>query len=78
MSDEALIDANGGFATALVGSDEYVRERVGQYEAAGVDLMLCQFPTMVEDIIRFSNCTLSTESTLNNCTRQTFHEGANA
>jgi FMNH2-dependent dimethyl sulfone monooxygenase len=53
LSDDQLIDANGGFAAALVGSAATIRARLAAYAGAGVDLVLCQFPDMRSDTARF-------------------------
>lgn len=58
LSDEQLIDANGGFATALVGSPETVRDRLDLYVEAGLDILLCQFPDMSADMAVFSHAVI--------------------
>ncbi|HEY0291125.1 MAG TPA: LLM class flavin-dependent oxidoreductase [Hansschlegelia sp.] len=54
LSDAELLDANGGFATALVGSPDTIRRRLATYAQAGVDAVVCQFPSMADDVRRFA------------------------
>lgn len=55
LSEDQFIDANGGFPTALVGGADAITTRLHEYNRAGVDLILCQFPDMSEDSRRFAN-----------------------
>lgn len=54
LTDEQLIDANGGFASAVIGSPRTVLARLAQFEAAGVDLLICQFPNTTSDVDYFA------------------------
>ena len=46
--------SNRGLRSGLVGTPEQVAERVAQFEAAGVDLLLLQFSPQLEEMERFS------------------------
>src|SRR5246127_3091524 len=46
--------SNRGLRSGLVGTAEQVAERVAQFEAAGVDLVLLQFRPQLEEMERFS------------------------
>jgi FMNH2-dependent dimethyl sulfone monooxygenase len=70
LSDAELIDSNGGFATALVGSAQTIYEKLAAYEKAGIDLVMCQFASVVADselfgvsvLPRFAHPVLQTET----------------
>lgn len=47
--------SNRGLRSGLVGTPEQVAERVAQFEAAGVDLLLLQFSPQLEEMERFSD-----------------------
>jgi FMNH2-dependent dimethyl sulfone monooxygenase len=59
LSDDELIDSNGGFATALVGSPATILAKLEQYREAGVDSIILQFPDMLADAERFASLVLS-------------------
>jgi dimethylsulfone monooxygenase len=46
--------SNRGLRSGLVGTPERVRERVAEFEAAGVDLLLLQFSPQYEEMERFA------------------------
>ncbi len=46
--------SNRGLRSGLVGTPEQVAERVAEFEAAGVDLLLLQFSPQVEEMEHFS------------------------
>src|SRR6266403_1626326 len=46
--------SNRGLRSGLVGTPEQVAERVAQFEAAGVDLVLLQFSPQLEEMERFA------------------------
>jgi FMNH2-dependent dimethyl sulfone monooxygenase len=46
--------SNRGLRSGLVGTAEQVSERVAQFEAAGVDLLLLQFSPQLEEMERFA------------------------
>jgi len=46
--------SNRGLRSGLVGTAEQVAERVAQFEAAGVDLLLLQFSPQLEEMERFA------------------------
>lgn len=52
LSDDELIDPNGGFATALVGSPATIIRKLQDFRSAGVDLVVCQFADMLVDAKR--------------------------
>lgn len=46
--------SNRGLRPKLIGTPEYVRERVAEFEAAGVDLLLLQLSPQAEEMERFA------------------------
>jgi len=46
--------SNRGLRSGLVGTPEQVAERLAQFEAAGVDLVLLQFSPQLEEMERFA------------------------
>jgi dimethylsulfone monooxygenase len=46
--------SNRGLRPKLIGTPEYVRERVGEFEAAGLDLLLLQLSPQAEEMERFA------------------------
>ena len=47
--------SNRGLRSGLIGTPEQVRERVAEFEAAGVDLLLLQFSPQMEEMERFAS-----------------------
>ena len=47
--------SNRGLRSGLVGTPEQVRERIAEFEEAGVDLLLLQFSPQMEEMERFSS-----------------------
>ncbi len=54
MSVEEYSVSNRGLRTGLIGTPQQVRERIGEFERAGVDLLLLQFSPQAEEMERFS------------------------
>jgi FMNH2-dependent dimethyl sulfone monooxygenase len=54
MSVEEYSVSNRGLRSGLIGTPDQVRERIGQFERAGVDLLLLQFSPQAEEMERFS------------------------
>jgi FMNH2-dependent dimethyl sulfone monooxygenase len=54
--------SNRGLRSGLVGTAEQVAERVAQFEAAGVDLVLLQFSPQLEEMERFSETVIRRET----------------
>jgi FMNH2-dependent dimethyl sulfone monooxygenase len=54
--------SNRGLRSGLVGTAEQVAERVGQFEAVGVDLLLLQFSPQLEEMERFSDTVIRRRS----------------
>ena len=46
--------SNRGLRSGLVGTPEQVRERIAEFEDAGVDLLLLQFSPQLEEMERFA------------------------
>ena len=46
--------SNRGLRSGLIGTPEQVAERLAQFEAAGVDLVLLQFSPQLEEMERFA------------------------
>src|SRR5207248_9225877 len=46
--------SNRGLRSGLVGTPEQVSERLAQFEAVGVDLVLLQFSPQLEEMARFA------------------------
>jgi FMNH2-dependent dimethyl sulfone monooxygenase len=47
--------SNRGLRSGLVGTPEQVAERIAQFEAVGVDLVLLQFSPQLEEMERFAD-----------------------
>ena len=54
VSLEEYSVSNRGLRSGLVGTSQYVADRIGQFERAGVDLLLLQFSPQAEEMDRFS------------------------
>ena len=54
--------SNRGLRSGLVGTAEHVSERVAQFEAAGVDLLLLQFSPQLEEMERFAKTVIHRRS----------------
>jgi len=46
--------SNRGLRSGLVGTPQQVADRIGEFEEAGVDLLLLQFSPQLEEMERFS------------------------
>ena len=55
--------SNRGLRSGLVGTPEQVAERIGAFEAAGVDLLLMQFSPQLEEMERFARSVIRRRST---------------
>jgi FMNH2-dependent dimethyl sulfone monooxygenase len=51
--------SNRGLRSGLVGTPQQVADRIGQFERAGVDLLLLQFSPQMEEMDRFSELVIS-------------------
>jgi FMNH2-dependent dimethyl sulfone monooxygenase len=56
--------SNRGLRSGLVGTPEQVAERVAQFAAAGVDLLLLQFSPQFEEMQRFAETVIRRQSSL--------------
>ena len=54
LSLEDYSVSNRGLRSGLVGTPEQVAERIAEFEAAGVDLLLLQFSPQFEEMERFA------------------------
>ncbi|HET9742416.1 MAG TPA: LLM class flavin-dependent oxidoreductase [Terriglobales bacterium] len=54
--------SNRGLRSGLVGTPEQVRERVAEFEGAGVDLLLLQFSPQLEEMERFAAQVIGAEN----------------
>jgi FMNH2-dependent dimethyl sulfone monooxygenase len=54
--------SNRGLRSGLVGTAEQVAERVAQFAAAGVDLLLLQFSPQLEEMDRFADTVIRPRS----------------
>lgn len=54
--------SNRGLRSGLVGTSEHVAERVAEFEAAGVDLLLLQFSPQFEEMERFAETVIRRRS----------------
>lgn len=50
--------SNRGLQAGLVGSHQQVQDRIGEFQAAGVDLLLLQCSPQMEEMERFSECVI--------------------
>jgi dimethylsulfone monooxygenase len=55
--------SNRGLRSGLVGTPEQVSERLAQFEAAGVDLVLLQFSPQLEEMERFAETVIRPQAT---------------
>jgi dimethylsulfone monooxygenase len=55
---------NRGLASGLVGTPEQVRERIAEFEEAGVDLLLLQCSPQLEEMERFAKTVIQKENRL--------------
>src|SRR5213082_1312421 len=56
--------SNRGLRSGLVGTPEQVSERLAQFEAAGVDLVLLQFSPQLEEMERFAETVIRRHSSV--------------
>ena len=56
--------SNRGLRSGLVGTPEHVAERLAEFEAAGVDLVLLQFSPQLEEMERFAETILRRNSSV--------------
>jgi len=56
--------SNRGLRSGLVGTPEQVAERITQFEAAGVDLVLLQFSPQIEEMERFAQAIIHRDSSV--------------
>ena len=56
--------SNRGLRSGLVGTPEQVAERLAQFEAAGVDLVLLQFSPQMEEMERFAETVIGRNSSV--------------
>lgn len=54
--------SNRGLRSGLVGTPEQVRERIAEFEGAGVDLLLLQFSPQLEEMERFAAQVIGAEN----------------
>lgn len=59
MSIEEYSVSNRGLRSGLVGTPNQVQDRLGEFEAAGVDLVLLQFSPQFEEMERFGESIIS-------------------
>jgi FMNH2-dependent dimethyl sulfone monooxygenase len=59
MSLEEYSVSNRGLRSGLVGTPAQVQDRLGEFEAAGVDLVLLQFSPQLEEMERFGESIIS-------------------
>jgi len=52
--------SNRGLRPNLVGTPEQLKERIAEYEAAGLDLLLLQMSPQTEEMERFANQVMGT------------------
>jgi len=56
--------SNRGLRSGLVGSPEHVAERLAEFQAAGVDLVLLQFSPQLEEMERFAETIIRRNSSV--------------
>jgi len=54
MSIEEYSVSNRGLRSGLTGTPQQVKDRIGEFERVGVDLLLLQFSPQLEEMERFS------------------------
>jgi FMNH2-dependent dimethyl sulfone monooxygenase len=55
--------SNRGLRSGLVGTPQQVADRVGEFEDAGVDLLLLQFSPQMEEMERFADTVIQPRAT---------------
>ena len=63
VSVEEYSVSNRGLRSGLVGTPSQVQDRIGQFEAVGVDLLLLQFSPQLEEMERFSDSIIAAFTT---------------
>ena len=58
MSIEEYSVSNRGLRSGLTGTPQQVSDRIGEFERAGVDLLLLQFSPQIEEMERFSEAVI--------------------
>jgi dimethylsulfone monooxygenase len=58
LSETQMVDSNAGFNAGLVGSRNTVVRRLAELEAAGVDILMCQFDDTEKELPKFSELVL--------------------
>ena len=64
VSLEEYSVSNRGLRSGLVGTPEQVAERIAEFEAAGVDLLLLQFSPQLEEMERFAETVMPRHASL--------------
>jgi FMNH2-dependent dimethyl sulfone monooxygenase len=54
--------SNRGLRSGLVGTPQQVADRIGEFERAGVDLLLLQFSPQMEEMERFSELVIKPQT----------------
>jgi dimethylsulfone monooxygenase len=54
LSETKKVDSNAGFEAGLIGSPRSISEKIREFKAAGVDILMCQFGDAEEELPRFA------------------------
>jgi FMNH2-dependent dimethyl sulfone monooxygenase len=55
LSETKMVDSNAGFEAGLIGSPRSISEKIREFKAAGVDILMCQFEDTEEELPRFAS-----------------------
>lgn len=59
LTETEMVDSNAGFGAGLVGSPDTLHRRLLEFEAAGVDILMCQFEHVQAELPRFAEVALA-------------------
>ncbi len=62
MTIEEYSVSNRGLRSGLTGTPQQVADRIGEFERVGVDLLLLQFSPQLEEMERFSDAVIKSET----------------
>ena len=62
LSETQMVDTNAGLETGLVGSRATIASALDALEAAGVDIVMCQFEDVTTDVQGFRRFVLRSSS----------------
>jgi alkanesulfonate monooxygenase len=55
LADKSRVGSNGGTLAGLVGSYDYVTDRIHEFHEAGIELFMLQFQPLEAELDRFAD-----------------------